>query len=351
MFAWFVLAFSPAFAGYGDVDDAGLPSWSERELHLWTNAARVEPEAFEADYNAGGCSTDDFSADELTPKAPVYWDHGLNDAARFHSQDMSDNNHFAHESSDGTSFGDRLARFYDSGWIGENIAAGYGDNYAAVFNGWMCSTSGHRANIMSGDWNELGTGVVGTYYTQDFGAGTVDSEGAVAMGVHSPGSATDGATFRADWQDGAAPATFEVIVDGAATPLALEYGAPEQGVYVAEVEPEASDCHAYFFRWKTEGGAEGVFPETGSYVYGIDCPESIGWREGQDSPGGGGSGDGGGEGGAEDEVTVDLPGIGSPDDPKLVGCSTSGGLPAGLLGLYGLLALARRRTPPNSAAC
>jgi hypothetical protein len=47
------LGAAPARAGYGDVGDDGLPSAAERELHLWTNAARVDPAAFKADYNAG----------------------------------------------------------------------------------------------------------------------------------------------------------------------------------------------------------------------------------------------------------------------------------------------------------
>ncbi|MBL8616154.1 MAG: CAP domain-containing protein [Deltaproteobacteria bacterium] len=339
------LGAAPAWAGYGDVGDDGLPSAAERELHLWTNAARVDPAAFKADYQAGGCSFDgDFSADEQTPKLPVYWDHGLNDAARFHSDDMESTGNFAHESSDGTSFGDRLSRFYDSGWIGENIAYGYGDNYSVVFTGWMCSTSGHRANIMSGDWNELGTGVVGTYYTQDFGAGTVDSTGAVAMGAHSPLDATATATFRADWQDAAAPALLEVVVDGVGTALSLEYGEDTAGIFAAELTPEASDCHAYWFRWETESGATGAFPETGSYVFGPGCPEENGWRAEQAGADDGGEGKG--EGGEQTVDDFDALGADLDDGgaPKLVGCATSGApawaLPASLAGL---LALTRRR--------
>ena len=333
---------SAAQAGYGDVGEDGLPSAGERELHLWTNAARVDPEAFAEDYKAGGCSfDDDFSADEQTPKLPVYWDHGLNDAARFHSEDMESTGNFAHESSDGTSFGDRLARFYDSGWIGENIAYGYGDNYAVVFTGWMCSTSGHRANIMSGDWNELGTGVVGTYYTQDFGNGSADSEGAVAMGAHSPLSATEGATFRADWQDAAAPARLEVVLDGAPTALTLEYGTDEAGIFVGEATPEAGDCHAYWFRWETASGETGAFPETGSYVYGADCPEDNGWRAEQALIGGADGGDGGGG-----EGDPDFTGLGALDDgetPKLVGCAAAAGPPRWIALLALPLLVGRRR--------
>ena len=89
-----------ALAGYGDAVD-GYPSWMERDIILWTNAARVDPEAFEEAYNVGGCSTSDFSADELTPKAPVQWNLSLNQAARSHSTDMYDNNFFDHTGSTG----------------------------------------------------------------------------------------------------------------------------------------------------------------------------------------------------------------------------------------------------------
>ena len=49
-----------AVAGYGDPVD-GFPSAEERALVLWTNAARVAPEAFTNDYREGGCSLRDFS--------------------------------------------------------------------------------------------------------------------------------------------------------------------------------------------------------------------------------------------------------------------------------------------------
>jgi MYXO-CTERM domain-containing protein len=334
---------APATAGYGDVDEQGYPSWAERSVHLWTNAARVDPEAFSDEYPQAyePCRFEDFTEDEKTPKAPIYYDRNLNDAARFHSQDMVDNNWFAHESSDGTSFGDRMARFYESGYIGENIAYGYPSPFSAMFHGWMCS-SGHRANIMTAGWTELGTGVVNTHYTQDFGGGAPDSTGAVAMGVHEPSTATDTATFYADWQDDDPPTYLRVVIDGRPSSLDLEYGKDTQGVFAAEVEVEPGDCHAYYFAWETADGTQGTFPETGSYTYGIDCADGIGWVEGQDGElGGGGSGGGfgDGEGGAPGEGNLDT------DDIRLVGCSSvpGGAAPLGALALLGLAAIARRR--------
>ena len=60
---------------------------------------------------------------------------------------------------------------YPGGWgaWGENIAKGYGSG-AAVFNGWMAST-GHRNNILSSNYSQMGLGYVaaGNYWCQQFG--------------------------------------------------------------------------------------------------------------------------------------------------------------------------------------
>ncbi len=66
-----ILMILPAMAGYGDVDEFGLPSWAERDVHIWTNAVRVDPEAFSADYEAGGCSFDSFLPAEKVKLPPL----------------------------------------------------------------------------------------------------------------------------------------------------------------------------------------------------------------------------------------------------------------------------------------
>jgi len=274
-----------AHAGYGDVDADAYPTASEREVHLWTNAARVDPEAFGDAYAAGGCSTADFSDDELTPKAPVYYSRELNEAARFHSEDMRDNDWFAHESSDGTSFADRLAAFYDSASVGENIAYGYSDAFATVMEGWMCSHEGHRANIMATSWLELGTGVAGTYITQDFGGGSADTDAPVAMGIHTPEHGTTTFDLYADWQDAEPPARLAAVVDGTAHDMSLIYGVDTQGIYVAPGVEVDGDCHEYWFSWQTAAGDEGGFPETGSYLMGPTCEGSILWVDHQQAAG------------------------------------------------------------------
>jgi len=322
-----------AAAGYGDVSNGDYPNWAERDVHIWTNTVRVDPEEFfgiGSDWDPA-CDFSEFQASEKNPMAPLYHDFNLNDAGRFHSIDMWENNWFDHASSDGTSFGERMARFYpESGYIGENIAAGYPNAMSVVLDGWMCS-AGHRANIMNADYNELGVGVVSTYYTQDFAAGVVETDSPVAMGNHSPELPTGPVEFMADYQGGE-PDVLNVVLDGEPSPLLLTFGAADQGIYSATISVTAgTDCHEYYFSWE-EGDASGTFPEDGSYLFGMGCTEDSMWIDSQLTPG------------ASDEPE----GFGAEDD-KIIGCSCSVSKSSkrghlGIFGLVGVLLFLRRRS-------
>jgi uncharacterized protein YkwD len=115
----------------------------------------------------------------LTPNAV------LQGAALEHSQDMVRHHFFSHDSSSGEDFEDRILRFNyappNVQWVaGENIAWGTLSLATpdAIVVSWMNSPE-HRANILAGDFKELGVGVVpstpsgdpsGATYTADFGA-------------------------------------------------------------------------------------------------------------------------------------------------------------------------------------
>jgi uncharacterized protein YkwD len=105
----------------------------------------------------------------------------LDEAARYHSADMGQDNYFDHNTYDRVNGNltlicttwQRIATYY-TGAMGENIAAGY-STPQDVMNGWM-NSSGHRANILSTYNWEIGIGYAtasgSTYYrywTQDFG--------------------------------------------------------------------------------------------------------------------------------------------------------------------------------------
>lgn len=103
---------------------------------------------------------------------PLTLDNRLNQAATAHSQDMSQNNYFAHNSQDGR---DPFQRMRDAGYPSpgaENIAQGYADEQAVV-DGWM-NSPGHRANILNCSLHTMGLGTAsspakGIYWTQTFG--------------------------------------------------------------------------------------------------------------------------------------------------------------------------------------
>jgi uncharacterized protein YkwD len=101
----------------------------------------------------------------------------LDEAARYHSADMGQDNYFYHDTYDQVGGNltficntwQRIATYY-TGAMAENIAWGY-STPQSVMNGWMNST-GHRNNILSTNNWEIGVGyanIGGHHWTQDFG--------------------------------------------------------------------------------------------------------------------------------------------------------------------------------------
>lgn len=258
---WWLLT-AVAHASYGVPVD-GIPHPAEREVFVWTNAVRTDPEAFRSAYE---CDFDGFEEGEKTPKAPLLWHDGLGEAARFHSVDMHTHDHFSHSSSDGTPAGTRIRRYYPTSNVGENIAYGYPDPYAVVL-GWMCST-GHRANIMTPDWEELGTGISGKYTTQDFGRrGVSPLERPLAMGAHTPTEPGAEVEYLLNVHALAAPSKVEVVVNGEPVAMELGWGVPSQGTWRVRVATQPG-CNRYAFRAQLADGVVVHFPEVGSFGFG-----------------------------------------------------------------------------------
>jgi uncharacterized protein YkwD len=107
----------------------------------------------------------------------------LSTAARRHSRAMVRERFFSHDSPNGASFVDRIrATGYlegAQGWsLGENIAYGSGSRSTprSIARAWM-NSPGHRANILSESFREIGIGIAsgtpvgtgGATYTTDFG--------------------------------------------------------------------------------------------------------------------------------------------------------------------------------------
>ena len=87
-------------------------------------------------------------------------------SARRHSAQMGAHGFFAHESADGTPFWRRIERFYGGNgfrsWeVGENIfwQSPAGIAAVSVVRSWLASP-GHRANVLSRAWRDVGVGAV-----------------------------------------------------------------------------------------------------------------------------------------------------------------------------------------------
>lgn len=104
--------------------------------------------------------------------SPLTLNWELSRVAKIKSQDMRDKNYFSHTSPTYGSPFDMMRKFgisYRS--AGENIACGQRSSQE-VMNAWM-NSSGHRANILSSNFKELGVGKVtggsyAVYWTQMF---------------------------------------------------------------------------------------------------------------------------------------------------------------------------------------
>jgi hypothetical protein len=332
-----------ALVGYGEVQ-SGRPTWSQRELQTYTNLVRVDPTAWDDAY---GCSSAGFSTSERSAKAPLLYHDGLTEIAQLHSEDMAAHGFMDHDSWNGTSFSDRVWPYYPGSTIGENVAYGYQNNAATVWQGWMCS-AGHRANIMSAAFTDIGCGVQAAYYTQDFGGGAGQAHQSVAMGVHSPEHPTGSVDFWATF-DAEAPRWFGVETDTDCIELERIAGTGTRGGWHAQAQA-GGGCVPYRFRWETSDGAVGVMPGSGAYQYGSGCALWVAQAPGAcgDDPGDSGEPWDSGEACAPDDRNCD----GIPDRPQAAddlascGCGVVGSSPAPLAGwllsLTGLGVLVRR---------
>ncbi len=158
--------------GGGDGDDDSVPAlaycdpargWSPSAAALEAQIVTLVNQRRAAGATCGGQAQ--------PPVPPLVADPALRCAARVHSQDMVDRNYFDHVNLDGETPWDRMER---AGYLwsraGENIAAGNA-TAEATMNQWM-NSSGHCANIMSADFDDIGVGHVesGAMWTQVFGS-------------------------------------------------------------------------------------------------------------------------------------------------------------------------------------
>jgi uncharacterized protein YkwD len=109
---------------------------------------------------------------------PLKLDASLTAAARQHTFEMLNVGYFEHESANGGAFSKRIARFYTAGagsWeVGENLLWGSPSVDATrAVQIWM-ESPGHRRNILSRSWRDVGVAAVNSATsTGEYGGGPV----------------------------------------------------------------------------------------------------------------------------------------------------------------------------------
>lgn len=104
-------------------------------------------------YNCGG--------QQFGPAGPLSMHQGLSQAATNWSQQMQQMGQLSHDRMQ-----ERISAVCGQVWMGENVAAGQQNPVAAV-ESWMTSP-GHCSNIMNPNYNLIGFGGSGNYWTQLF---------------------------------------------------------------------------------------------------------------------------------------------------------------------------------------
>lgn len=133
-------------------------SQMDKDIVLYCNLARLDGARFWAAYGnyASGSksyvSSLESDLKEVKNRPMLVPEKSLMAAAAYHANDMSANTFFDHSSSDGTGFGSRVRRFYEGGYIAENISAGMNSAIGVVMQLLVddgLSSLGHRKNILS----------------------------------------------------------------------------------------------------------------------------------------------------------------------------------------------------------
>ena len=253
---------------YGVPDNSGKPNTQERILLVLTNQIRQSP------HDWPGWDTNLSPGTSLVPLAEQ---SDLFDAARYHANDMADHNHFAHESSDGTSFSSRIQRYFQ-GASGENIYKSTNIDPYAAMTAWM-NSEGHRINILRPEWRLLGTGYALEgrfhYYVQNFGrSGGMTTPLIPAAAAYS----LDSSTIRvlANYYDETKndPVKLEVSVGARCLELTNATGVKGNRTYQSD-QTTPNTCAEVVFHATSASGAIFRYPSSGALLVGNDCDKEF----------------------------------------------------------------------------
>lgn len=217
---------------------------------------------------------------------PLVWSDELYNAAKFHSDDMAKNGCFGHSSCNGEAWDKRVGKFYKNwNYIGENVI-GVADDPRTVHAGFM-SSSGHKANIISGFFTEFGDafslGVDGFgpvhYATENFGTRGFRSLNTLptipAAGV-MPVHGGDPKDLVVNYFDvDSPPVAIRAIVGNKCINLPLIKGSAKNGMYGVTQALHLSGCTKVVFEVVRDDGIHVRWPMGQAINVGEGCSDWV----------------------------------------------------------------------------
>ena len=144
-------------------------SKEEKLVVYYMNLARMDGKMFIETYLKDLKSSNKIDEKSLIEELSIikglpmlYPNQKLCEAASFHAKDIGDAGLVQHESSDGTSPGERIKRYYNGGAMAENVSCAFEDGMNIVMQ--MLVDEGienhvHRANILNPKFNRIGVSI------------------------------------------------------------------------------------------------------------------------------------------------------------------------------------------------
>jgi hypothetical protein len=127
---------------------------------------------YATDVSASSLLTDTNTQRNADNEAGLTLSNVLSSAAQAKANDMAKRNYWSHDTPDGAtpwSFITKAGYNYEA--AGENLAYGFNSS-SAILNGWMHSTE-HRANILNGNFKQVGFGIANAPNYQGTGPETI----------------------------------------------------------------------------------------------------------------------------------------------------------------------------------
>lgn len=93
---------------------------------------------------------------------PLVPNEKLSKSAAYHANDMGVTGQVGHDSSDGTACFDRIHKYLNRGYMGENCSYGYGDALGIVLQLLIddgVPSKGHRSSILSPNFKRVGVSI------------------------------------------------------------------------------------------------------------------------------------------------------------------------------------------------